>query len=221
VAPLGNEQGRCGFGPRLPLIVVSPWAKTNYVDHNLSDQSSIINFIEYNWKLPAIADSADQILSATDRTEGIPFDLAGLFDFKHPSKVPTSPLDPSTGQFNLSDASIDGQNLKGQNLAGAEASGASVRGTNLQGAFLPNIDLANANVQGSNLRGTDLAGANLSGARLQGANLRNADLTGANLAGATLSGANVHGATWSNTTCPDGTNSNDDGGTCEGHTAVD
>jgi phospholipase C len=31
-APLADEQGRCGFGPRLPLLVISPWAKTNYVD---------------------------------------------------------------------------------------------------------------------------------------------------------------------------------------------
>jgi phospholipase C len=219
-APLGNEQGRCGFGPRLPLIVVSPWAKTNYVDHNLSDQASILNFIEYNWQLPGVGNSADQILAATDRTAGIPFDLAGMFDFKQQSKVPTFPLDPSTGQVNLSDASIDGQNLKGQNLSGADAAGASVRGTNLQGAFLASIDLANAELQGTNLRGADLAGANLSGARLHGVNLQSADLTGATLAGATLTGANVHGATWSNTTCPDGTNSNDDGDTCDGHTAV-
>jgi hypothetical protein len=28
---------------------------------------------------------------------------------------------------------------------------------------------------------------------------------------------NVTGVTWSNTTCPDGTNSNNDGGTCTGH----
>jgi phospholipase C len=28
-----HAQGRCGYGPRLPLIVVSPWAKENFVDH--------------------------------------------------------------------------------------------------------------------------------------------------------------------------------------------
>src|SRR5713101_2598810 len=31
--PLGGEQGRCGFGPRLPLLVISPWAKRNAVDN--------------------------------------------------------------------------------------------------------------------------------------------------------------------------------------------
>jgi phospholipase C len=41
--------GRCGYGPRLPLIVISPWAKQNFVDHTLTDQTSIIHFIEDNW----------------------------------------------------------------------------------------------------------------------------------------------------------------------------
>ena len=41
-----QAQGRCGYGPRLPFMLVSPWAKTNFVDHTLTDQSSIIAFIE-------------------------------------------------------------------------------------------------------------------------------------------------------------------------------
>src|SRR5947199_9555773 len=44
-------QGRCGYGPRLPLVVISPYAKANYVDHSVSDQSSIVRFIEDNWNL--------------------------------------------------------------------------------------------------------------------------------------------------------------------------
>lgn len=42
-------QGRCGYGPRLPLLVVSPWARSNHVDHTLTDQSSVTRFIEDNW----------------------------------------------------------------------------------------------------------------------------------------------------------------------------
>ncbi|GLQ87963.1 phospholipase C [Dyella flagellata] len=42
-------QGRCGYGPRLPLLVISPWARRNYVDHTVTDQSSITRFIEDNW----------------------------------------------------------------------------------------------------------------------------------------------------------------------------
>jgi len=41
--------GRCGYGPRLPMLVISPWAKKNFVDHTVTDQTSIIHFIEDNW----------------------------------------------------------------------------------------------------------------------------------------------------------------------------
>jgi len=44
-----NAQGRCGYGPRLPLLVVSPYARVNHVDHTLIDQASILRFIEDNW----------------------------------------------------------------------------------------------------------------------------------------------------------------------------
>jgi phospholipase C len=41
--------GRCGYGTRMPLLVVSPFAKRNHVDHTLTDQSSVLRFIEDNW----------------------------------------------------------------------------------------------------------------------------------------------------------------------------
>jgi phospholipase C len=44
-----HAQGRCGYGPRLPLLVISPWARRNFVDHSLTDQTSILRFIEDNW----------------------------------------------------------------------------------------------------------------------------------------------------------------------------
>jgi phospholipase C len=44
-----HAQGRCGYGPRLPLMVISPWARSNFVDHTMTDQSSILRFVEDNW----------------------------------------------------------------------------------------------------------------------------------------------------------------------------
>jgi len=41
--------GRCGPGTRIPFLVISPWAKQNYVDHTLIDQASVVRFIEDNW----------------------------------------------------------------------------------------------------------------------------------------------------------------------------
>ena len=66
----------------------------------------------------------------------------------------------------------------------------------------------------------DLASCELSGADLYGANLAGANLTGANLTepwNPVLHEAILDAVTWDNTTCPDGTNSDSNGGTCEGH----
>jgi len=44
-----HAQGRCGYGPRIPMLVISPYARQNFVDHTMTDQTSIIRFIEDNW----------------------------------------------------------------------------------------------------------------------------------------------------------------------------
>jgi phospholipase C len=31
------------------MVVISPYAKENFVDHTVTDQSSIIHFVEDNW----------------------------------------------------------------------------------------------------------------------------------------------------------------------------
>jgi phospholipase C len=50
----GANPARCGHGPRLPLLLVSPWANPNSVDHTLTNQASVIHFIEDNWRLGRI-----------------------------------------------------------------------------------------------------------------------------------------------------------------------
>jgi len=46
---LDNWTTRCGYGQRLPMLVVSPWTRRNYVSGNLTDTTSIVRFIEDNW----------------------------------------------------------------------------------------------------------------------------------------------------------------------------
>jgi phospholipase C len=82
-----TTQGRCGYGPRLPLIVISPYSKQNYVDHGLTDQSSILRFIEDNWGLGRIG------AGSTDAKAGT---LINLFDFGG-KKAAKLKLDPQTG----------------------------------------------------------------------------------------------------------------------------
>jgi phospholipase C len=80
-------QGRCGYGPRTPLLVISPYAKQNYVDHQITDQSSIVQFIETNWGLPAMGSGSSDVKAGS---------LLGMFDFA--KKAPKLILDPTTGE---------------------------------------------------------------------------------------------------------------------------
>ena len=93
----------------------------------------------------------------------------------------------------------------------------TLAGCNLSGVNLAGAYLYSAGLRGTNLKHANLARANLSGADLKGANMKGANLTNANLVGADLKGANVKDVIWSTTICPDGTNSDNNGGTCVGH----
>src|SRR5215469_8198419 len=44
-----HAQGRCGYGPRQPFLIIGPYAKHNFVDHTIADQTSVLQFIEDNW----------------------------------------------------------------------------------------------------------------------------------------------------------------------------
>ena len=86
-----HAQGRCGHGPRLPLLLLSPWAKKNYVSSALTDQTSITRLIE-------------DIFLGGQRIGGGSFDsIAGPLDDMFDLSNPTAPnpavvtLDPSTG----------------------------------------------------------------------------------------------------------------------------
>ena len=46
---LGSYPDRCGFSQRLPMLVISPWTRANYVSDKLTNTSSITRFIEDNW----------------------------------------------------------------------------------------------------------------------------------------------------------------------------
>ena len=78
---------RCGYGPRTPLLVVSPWAKTNHVDHTLTDQTSVLRFVEDNWGLGRIGDASYDVKAGS---------LSGLLSFLRPNTRPLI-LDEASG----------------------------------------------------------------------------------------------------------------------------
>jgi phospholipase C len=93
----GAFQGRCGYGPRLPLLVVSPWARRNHVDHTLTDQSSVLRFIEQNWRLGFI-DGKQPPASGQESFDRLAGSLDGLFDFDGRPHLRPLVLDDMTGE---------------------------------------------------------------------------------------------------------------------------
>jgi phospholipase C len=86
----GAYPGRCGYGPRIPLVVVSPFARSNFIDGTMTDQTSIIRFIEDNWQLGRIGDQSFDELAGP---------LTNAFDFR-PDRAPAERLflDSETGE---------------------------------------------------------------------------------------------------------------------------
>jgi uncharacterized protein YjbI with pentapeptide repeats len=114
---------------------------------------------------------------------------------------------------NLVKASMAGADLIDSNLTGANISLVNLDGADLQNADLSGIDATDTNLAGANLADASMQKAAIYGTALQHASMPSANLTDANigqsnLQGANLSGATLTGITWTDTICPDGSNSN-------------
>lgn len=86
----------------------------------------------------------------------------------------------------------------------------------ISGVNFANSNLADSDFSGSLAIGTNFSGAVLTDAIIEGADFTGSDFTNANLTDAFVFDTVLNRVIWSNTTCPDGTNSDDNGGTCEG-----
>jgi phospholipase C len=81
--------GRCGPGTRIPFLVISPYAKQNYVSHDRISQASVVRFIEDNWL------KGERLGGGSfDATAG---SIEDMFDFHQGDRDDKFLLDPSTG----------------------------------------------------------------------------------------------------------------------------
>lgn len=85
--PPGAYEARLAYGMRIPFLIISPFAKSNFVDHSLTDQTSVLRFIEDNWQLGQIGDQSFDAQAGS---------LLPFFDFSHPH-FKRLILDPHTG----------------------------------------------------------------------------------------------------------------------------
>jgi phospholipase C len=80
----------CDFtytGSRVPLLVVSPYAKKNYVSHTAADSTAILRLIETRFNLPALT-----------KRDAAQMNMTAFFDFTNPPWLtPPSPPAQNTG----------------------------------------------------------------------------------------------------------------------------
>jgi len=85
------QNDRCGVGPRLPMLVISPYARQNFVDNTFTEQASITKFIEDNWNLGQIGDGS------ADATAG---SIDSMFDFSpYARRAPAIIMNDTTGEI--------------------------------------------------------------------------------------------------------------------------
>lgn len=147
-------------------------------------------------------------LQSTDFTNAnlIGADLSNLIDAEPRATVPYS----NNGYF------------KGVHIVFTSANATNV---NFSNDIFQTTDFSSANLTGANFSNVQLvdlggifSGNNFSQANLKGAIFTNTMINKANFTGATnMATVNITGVTWINTTCPDGSNSDNDGQTCVGH----
>jgi phospholipase C len=86
-ANLPGDYTRLGF--RVPAVIVSPYARKDYVSHVVHDHTSILSLIEHKWNLPALTrrdGAADNLLDSLD--------LVGPPAFLTPPRLP-APRNPT------------------------------------------------------------------------------------------------------------------------------
>ncbi|HEX6463736.1 MAG TPA: alkaline phosphatase family protein, partial [Vicinamibacterales bacterium] len=66
-----------GFGPRVPFLIISPWAKAGHIEHQVLEFSSVLKFVEKRFGLTPLT-SRDQLAN----------DLSSAFDFDHTPRPP-------------------------------------------------------------------------------------------------------------------------------------
>ncbi len=87
-AAKGSYQDRCGYGTRLPFLVISPFSKQNYVSHQVMDTTSVLRFIEDNWGLGRLGDQSFDALAGS---------IEDTFDFVNPPHTKPVLLNPTSG----------------------------------------------------------------------------------------------------------------------------
>lgn len=162
-------------------------------------------------------DNALELSPTLESFTGMPTSTAvvGTAGLPLPTSVPTEEIALEAGDISV--ASANCSVAPERDLVGADLSGCDLTAATLDGRDLTGADLSYAILTAATLNGANLSNVNFTCAILTAATLNGANLTGANFSGANLTSATLDGVTYSGTVCPDGSNSDNNAGTCTDH----
>ena len=86
ITPADRPGGYDRYGFRVPAVIVSPFARRNYVSHRVHDHTSFLKLVETKWNLPA--------LTYRDANAS---NLLDSLDFRRPPAFLEPPLLPAPG----------------------------------------------------------------------------------------------------------------------------
>ena len=95
-----QTSGVCSFattGYRIPLIVISPFAKKNYVSHTVRDTTAWLSLVEERFNVKPLTARDGYWSTETDATTGLPGTMDEFFDFSNPPWM-TPPSPPTQNQ---------------------------------------------------------------------------------------------------------------------------
>ena len=88
---VGTANGRCSYSQRLPMVVISPYTRENYVSGDLTNTASVVRFIEDNWL------HSERIHGSFDKSSGSLYARGGLLDFNTRPHFTPLILNPTSG----------------------------------------------------------------------------------------------------------------------------
>jgi phospholipase C len=62
IVNLGPDKTALSFGPRVPLILVSPYSKLGYISHDQGSHASVVKFVDTVFGLPPLATLPNELL---------------------------------------------------------------------------------------------------------------------------------------------------------------
>ncbi len=95
------------LGFRVPFILISPYAKEDYISGTVMNHASLLAFIDYNWNMPAL----NRLVSYSNIPLDMFYGLNGSFPPRQPVPLPSTPYFTTPSTFYFQTSGLSNQSL--------------------------------------------------------------------------------------------------------------